>query len=220
MSDNMNICPFISNWLTPTTPKLIFLGALTAGGAIAGASGAAITGLACVTLRKGFEFYQAWMKPRYLANERYDALTRGCSTDLSFEDELLESSALQGDRNARAQFGALLVNGYLVNGKTLRNEELAVTYFTQAANDPSTNLGSQRLACWNLAQCYYFGIGTEKNVEKAQEFFRQIPFQNVFDFREGRYAIGENVSVEERQAFFLQLARPEDVEKLKKIFAQ
>jgi hypothetical protein len=198
----------------------MFLGALTAGCAVGGIPGAAIASLACLVLKQASKVYQERMSSRYSISDRYDALRQDQGADLSFDQQILEIQALQGDPNARAKLGRSLVDGYLIDGKIYKkNPELALTYFTQAANHAKTDVALKKVSCLNAALCHYFGIGTAKDVTKAQEFFRRFPLLEMVTSMQDSYALHPKVTSNQQRTFFLALVRNEDEQALQSSLA-
>jgi hypothetical protein len=159
-----------------------------------------------------YNAYQDWTDPEYSLSLRADAFMRGFLNADQLPEGLgvVEALAINGDAAARLQFGTVLMNGFPGTGRAFQNPELAFSFYKFA----ETRIEDERLKaviCWNLAMCHYFGMGTEKNLEKAQEAFRAFPtLKMLSEAAIHPFAFQPKVPVMAQKEALLALCPPQD----------
>ncbi len=92
--------------------------------------------------------------------------------------------------------------------------KLSRKWFTKAVNDPDIEPHCKAIACWNAAQHYYYGRGGKQDVEKAKEMFRKVSLENILEMSATTSTVQWSGSKDRLRAFFLDLCRVEDRQRL------
>lgn len=220
-----NCCNSFFDFPQPTSTVITKFGILAVLGVAFPGYGTAFAAASATYLvfnRPLHSLFQDWVDPEYSEKDRREAHTKGLLSreqipGLDAEEtqgfHQLEVDALRNHNpEACLKFGAVLARGLPLAGRAFENPKLGFHFFT-TANNLLQDAALKAVACWSLAMCYHFGIGTGKDDEQAKASFRAIPLPQIMPTIQHQAALQLNDFDKQREAM-LTLCRPEDRETL------